>query len=382
MTILNTSLDVLDGTAAEQEVTTSAWNRPRRPQHSLTESDVTEFYQLTESAFSGNRHAMVDLTESLATSDFRFLFGQILDEQLLERYSDIPATWDRIARRVTVNNFKPKSYVDLLGGRGLLEKVAQLAPYPERSPSEAKTSFRVEKMGARISLAWEMLVNDDLDAFRSLPDDLAVSARDTEQATVTGLLVNETGLNGAYFKAGNKNLMAGNPALTPQSLQDAITAISTKVDSQGRPIIVTTAVLTVPPSLAVEARRILGAREIRTTDADGVVYVGENYLTGLVEINVDPWLTVINRSANAATTWFLTPATTGSRPSFVLGFLAGHETPELRVKNDQGNALGGGAIAPEQGSFDDDGIAYRVRHILGGGAVDLIATAASTGAGS
>ena len=59
--------------------------------------------------------------------------------------------------------------------------------------------------------------------------------------------------------------------------------------------------------------------------------------------------------------------------------LIGEEQPDIRVKRDQGERVGGGAVGIDEGSFNDDTIWYRGRHITGGAATDPIGTYVSTG---
>jgi hypothetical protein len=132
----------------------------------------------------------------------------------------------------------------------------------------------------------------------------------------------------------------------------------------------------------MQARKVLNATEIRSTDDNGNTIIESNYLAGVVQLVVNPWQSVIDQSATAATTWFLVPDPAGPRTALAVGFLRGHDTPDLRVKADTGNSLGGGAIAAEDGSFDDDTIQYRVRHVLGASGVDPITTYASDGSDS
>jgi hypothetical protein len=73
------------------------------------------------------------------------------------------------------------------------------------------------------------------------------------------------------------------------------------------------------------------------------------------------------------------PLPSAPRPAFYSGFLAGYEAPDLRYKNDQGGRLGGGAIPANEGSFDDDTIYFRVRHVHGAAFGDPKFTYASDG---
>lgn len=342
---------------------------------------VLEARRLWQRVLDGDLRARADVMETLTTSDFPHLLGAAYGAELLTEYAAMPSVWSQYAARVTVADFKPKRLVEILGGRAGLSLVPEATEYPARKLTEGLYEFSVDKYGARIPLTWEMLVNDELDAFRNLPARLGAAAVETEDVTVARTLFNSngTGLNTSFFKSANGNA-PGNVPLTSENLEAALSAIGTRKDSEGRPIIVSAAVLMVPPSLEMKARRILEASEVRRTAADGTVTIESNYLRGIVRLVVNPWLTLAAPGfSKLPTTWFLLPAPDGPRPAIVSAFLRGNEQPDLRVKADTGTAVGGGALSPEDGSFDDDTIQYRVRHVHGAAPVIPVATYASTG---
>lgn len=382
------AVELLTRSAAEQEGVAV----PRRRRLSVEQRKrVLEAADLFDEACSGSYGAKQRLLEALTTSDFPMIFGAALDARLLDAYAAISPVWQGFAARDTVPDFREHSWVDLLGGQGALSAVGEGAPYPRRNLAEAEGGYSVAKYGDTIGLTWEMFINDRLNAFRGLPNRLAVAAREMEDRIATGQLATASGPNSALFGANkvigeggatSSNLLTGNPALSEQSLEDALTAISIRRDYDGRPIVLNAAVLVVPPQLQVTAERIVGATEIRDVFGTRTV-VRTNPMAGRVRVIVDPWLLVVDQTANADSTWYLLPdPQANGRPAVVLGFLAGHETPDLRVKNDQGTRVGGGTISPEEGSFEFDTIDYRVRHVLGGGPVDANATAVSNGSGS
>jgi hypothetical protein len=384
-----TTLQTLSGSSAEAVAAETGWG----PKPRLAEATIREAAQLMGKAFNGNRRAMLDFTEALSTSDFRNAAFEVLDREMLTRYEDLPAVWTGYARRTTVRDFKPKTMVDLLGGLAALDPVPELTEYPARGVSKAYYQMSVTKYGGRFQISWESIINDELGELRDLPGHLAVASRDTESRTAAGLLTDGSGPNDAYFNAtafnrtqaangtwsgGSSNLLTANPALTTDSLANALQTISQRRDPQNRPIAVSAFALVVPPALEFTARKILDTTEIRITSGSQTVIMG-NFLNGKVKLVVDPWLPVLDLGANAATTWYLLPAPESSRPALHVGFLRGHETPDLRVKADAGARVGGGAVAAEDGSFDTDDIQYRVRHVMGGVGTDMIATAASLG---
>lgn len=340
---------------------------------------IVEARELFQKVLGGSLRARADLMESLTTSDFPILLGAAYGRELLAEYEGISPIWQSFAARTTVPDFRPKKLVELLGGRAGLAKVKEGAEYSARGVSEAEYEFSVEKYGARIPLTWEMLVNDDLDAFRDLPTRLATAARETEDITATGALIaaNGNGVNTNFFKAGNGNAPTALP-LTSDNLETALTVIKTRKDVDGRPVILNGAVLMVPPALEMTARRILEAVEVRRV-VGGDTFVEPNYLRGVIRLVVNPWLSVVNTGAKSATTWFVLPDPNRPRPAVVAAFLRGHEAPDLRTKADAGNSVGGGSLSPEEGSFDNDTIQYRVRHVLGAATVIPTETYVSNG---
>jgi hypothetical protein len=364
------------------------FRRPRVGNDAL----LIEADRMLTAAWRGNTlRARADLQEAMATPDFRDAAFEVLDRETLERYQALPATWQGYARRFLVKDFKPKKLIDLLGGLAGLDVVPELTPYPERAVSKALYEISVRKYGARFAFSWESWINDELDELESLPEALSIAARETESREAASLLSDGNGPNGAFFNStaiqgSITNLMTGNPALTSTSLQAGIAQITSRRDPEGRPVVVPQLVLVVPPSLEVQARAILNATEIEFqegADGNGQRRIrGANWMRNVVTLVVDPWLTVIDQGAAAATTWYLVPAPTGGRPALGVAFLRGHEEPQVRVKAHQGQAVGGGDLPPTDGGFEIDDIQYRVRHVLDGGYVDPIGTLVSTGAGS
>jgi hypothetical protein len=378
--------------AAAREVNALGTRKLPSPKRLARMAEARDLY---DRACSGNLRALADLQEAMSTSDFSYIFGDVLDRELMQSYQSIQPVWQEFARRSTVNDFRPKHYVDLLGGQGLLERVGQLAPYPQRKASDNQYILQAQKYGGRFSLSWEDIVNDDLGALRELPARLAQGARDTEDFVASSILSAGSGPNPAMFGStalsvvspgtAGGNLLAGNPALSVQALSDAITAVQSRRDVDNRPVVIRGFLLVVPPSLEVTARNILGATEIRignTAVSNGQQIIVGNWLSGKIRLVVDPWLPVVDLGANAATTWYLLPDPASARPAAVLAFLRGHETPDLRYADAGGMAVGGGAVPAQEGSFENDDISYRVRHILGATSLDPIATAVSNGSGS
>lgn len=335
---------------------------------------VGEAFSLFERAMNGDLRAKADVRESLTTSDFPILLGQGYQRKLLAQYQAIDPVWSQYSLPATVPNFKKQRLVDILGGRRGLSRVAEATEYPARDIDESEYDFSVEKYGDRIPLTWEMVINDELGAFRNLDSVLAADARYTEGTVTADALLNagRSDLNADFFGT------VENTALTAESLQAAIEALSSKRNAAGQTIVRPAMKLVVAPGLEFLAKQLVAAVEVRTTSGNRTT-VSNNPLAGVVDVVVEPNL-LRNTNAKANTSWILLPAPGAARPALVTGFLQGHEAPDLRVKNDQGVRPGGGSIGTGEGSFDDDTVQYRVRHVVGAATIDNTFVYASRGA--
>jgi hypothetical protein len=343
------------------------------------------------------------LREAMTTSDFPILFGDVLDRSVLAAYREYPSTWDRLAGRRVVNDFRDvKMYPPPIGADTVLPEVKEQVEYPAAKLDEqAAKSFRVVKRGRRVPFSWEAMVNDDLDQLKDVPRRLGVAARRSEHRFVAELYVGASGPNTTLYSNGNKNIinttngaLATNPPLSIAGLQDAFRVLSLMVDEQGEPIFVEGVTLVVPPALEITARNILNATTIEATSlpAGGAppnpATAGEqrlvinNWMRNRVELVIDPYIPAIATTANGNTSWFLFANPSVGRPALLMGFLRGHEQPEIWIKEPNARRAGGGAIDPMEGDFDTDSIQYRVRHVFGGLQVDPKATVMSNGSGA
>lgn len=339
--------------------------------------------KLFESAANGSYASIARVQEAMTTSDFPIMLGVSYGRELRTEYQGIAPVWQKFSARAENPDFRERALVDILGGIAGLEIVPEATEYPARSLDESEQKFRVRKRGAVIPLTWETFVNDDLGVFRDLPNRLAISARETEDIVTVDALLNpaRTGVNTQFFRAANGNAPTALP-LTRENVRAALAQIKSRKVTGDRPLTFGTEkpVLLVPQALEEKALQAVAAVTIRRTESDGTVVEETNTLGSLVNVVVNPWLDVRNTGANAATTWFILPAPTAPRKGLVTAFLRGHGNPDLRVKSDAGARPGGGLVSPEEGSFNDDTVSYRVRHVTDASPLDPTLTYASTGA--
>jgi len=352
---------------------------PQRAKH------VKEAAEMWKAAWDGNRMAALLVNEAMTTSDlFVSATGDLLDRELLAQYQDIPTAWSNFAKRATVRNFKPKKLVDIMGGRTGLESVPELTEFPGAQYQTNEYSIQASKYGRRFGFSWEAGVNDDIDELRQIPGAFANAAALTEdRAALSQIADLTTGApNTAFFKSYSTSAAktlgylafnnSGTAALTSAALEAGIVNIGARKDYEGNMLPTPRLVLVVGKALEFTAKRILAQTAVRdNTTTSTRQFEGPNLLAGAVDLFVHPLL--------AGTGWFLMPVPSYARPAVAVAFLTGYETPDLRVSANTGNRIGGGSIAPEEGSFEVDGVWYRVRHVTGGAQVDPIFTYASDG---
>ena len=317
--------------------------------------------------------------EAMTTSDFPILLGGVIDRTLLGGYREYPASfemWCKINRNITDFRTISRGFLNLADGA--LDTVAQQEEYQAAGAGEGQYTYAVQKYGRKFKFSWESFVNDNLGAFSEVPMALGRAARRTTARFATSLICGAAGPNPVFFSAANGNMMnGGNSALSQASLAAAANLLAQQMDNGGEPIFNDPAVLVVPPSLKLTAMQIVNALQIRAqtaggADVGGTVQLDTVNLFQNLKIAVEPYISrIITAGTVGRTSWFLAADPAQSeRPAVEIGFLQGHEEPQIAMKSPNAVMVGGGDVNAFAGDFDTDSIEFRVRHIVGGTLMD------------
>lgn len=355
----------------------------RGPQY---QRKLAEAAKLIADVYTGKRK-MHYLEEAMTTSDFPYLFGDILDRQVLAAYREWPATWQNYAKRGRVRDFRTVKRYGVYGADQVLGAViGQKGVYPYEEINEnIPYSYNVAKYGRKIRFAWETMVNDDLDALKDMPERLGRAARRSEQKFVTQLFVDASGPHASFYTGGNANIVTSNPVLSIAALQTAFTVLAAKKDENNEPIVIDTVELVVPPALEVTALNILNALQFELVESGGTAnqkLIAQNWMKSRVRLSVEPYIPIVASTANGNTSWFLFGNPNNGRPAMELGFLIGHEEPEIFMKTPNQVPVGGGSEDAINGDFESDAIEHKLRHVFGGTRMDPKMTVGSNGSGS
>ena len=360
-----------------------------------------EVKKLVEGVNAGDRVAAVMLTERLGTTDGMFAFADLTNVNFQAKYAEAESIVEKFSTRTTVNDFRTINWISfgedfsnfkqtdkgVVRVPGTLPKVAEGEKYQAFTLTIQKAlGWSVEKHGAQVGLTWEAFVNDPYNTVQRLPGVLTALATKTVLAKATGALF--TAANEQPHLAAHDAQLTGtatpaNAPLSYHSLSHAVAQLKAKKDAKGNYVTLEKLVLTVSPNLvpianAILQQQLLVRREGSATNFTETT-VGATF--GDIEVIENPLLEFF---AGNATTWILSPAGGGTAlgdPAVAVAYLAGEETPEIRVSGLAGYSPNGGALPFTSGSYDTDTFDMRVRHVTGAGTVNPLPLLLSNGTG-
>jgi hypothetical protein len=326
-----------------------------------------------------NYPGIIRVQESMTMSDFPYLMGDVIQRSMLARWGTFPQAW-----RAFVGIGSPRRDMRLNraiavdGLEGQWDIVPEGAEVPYGALTEAMYHYTVAKYAKGAKVSWEALLNDDLKAFSEIPDRLAVGGARTLARFVTDLYCDANGPDATFFAAGHSNIVTANAALSITALGTAFGMLRSRVDDEGEPIMVESAVLVVPPGLEVAARNLLASTQVLpVSTAGGAVY--NNWITGNLSLVVDPYIPIIVTTGTVgASSWFLFANPTVARPAIEVSFLQGFETPQLYQKIANTARVGGG-IDQMMGDFSTQSQEYKGVIAFGGTMLDYRSAVASKG---
>jgi len=356
-------------------------NEQRRPEG--WEQRLVEINNLLDNSKGLPRHRWEYLfREALTTSDFPYLFGDVLDRKVLAAYKATPPVWQAFVRQSTVPRIYPQigGYrFAITGGDQYLDEVAEKGEYLASNRTETRYTLYVKKYGRQFDISWEALINDDLGALKDTPERFAKAASRTEHRIVTNLYQDDDGTHGAgnlYDKATAGEINGSTNLLTINNLETALEAMASWRDAGGSPIMNRARYIVVPPALEMTARQILTSTTKMWVESAGgaaTAYPMTNVVNQMgLELIVDPWLPILDAD-NGATGWYLF-ADPGDIAAIETAHLTGHERPEICMKASDKVNIGGGESGPMEGDFGTDNVFYRVRLVFGAVKLDWRAT--------
>lgn len=357
----------------------------RMPSWALREAIAPSAPGLSDVAVRRNFPELYTVREAYSTSDFANLMGDVLDRMMLQDYRAMGHNWRAyVGTRRPLTDFRAVKVFTLDGAAGQYAEITEADELTYSTTlADGVYTYEPKLYGLGVKLTWRAIMNDDLEAFDTIPRRLGRGGRRTVEKFVTELFFDSSGPDATFFSVGNGNLLSGNPDLAIDSLGTAFETLLGFTDTDGEPILVEGVTLVYPPALHVTVMNLLNQLSVDVTEEGGtsnqVVRVN-NWIVRDLDAVMNPYIPIVATS-NGNTSWalFSNPAT--GRPAGQIGFVAGFEEPRLYRKASNSQLISGG-IDQMAGDFATMDHHYKGLVAFGGVAMDPTAAVASNGSNS
>ena len=260
-------------------------------------------------------------------ASFSFLLGTSMNKRLLREYQAWPNEWVRFSSVVPIKDFKQQDRIRL-ASFGSLPVVNEDAPYTTVSLTDTRATYRAQKYGNIVAISREVIVNDDLQAIRQIPQKLAVAAAYTLAEFVYGFM--SGGRTTTVYDGNNLFDAAAGPynhghnrrvdALATAGLTLGITTMKEQTNMAGKRIGLKPSFLIVPPELEFTALQLMKPGGLPGGNQNDI-----NPVMGYCEVVVSPQLT-------NTLEWYLV-ADPRMVDTVELGFVGGQVNPVLLVQD-------------------------------------------------
>lgn len=275
---------------------------------------------------NGRNHTGMDPMEVVgsvfqSTSDFPILLQNIMHKSLQSAYATQPDTWSRFCAVGSVTDFRAHNRYRL-GSLGNLQIKNEAGEYKHMAiPDAERASVGVTDKGGIIMISREMIVNDDLSAFTTLPAALGRAARRSIEAEVYALLISNPLMSDgkALFHVDHGNIAANGAAPSVLAIDAMRQQMASQKDVSGNdPLDLMPAVSLSPLSLGAALRVINSA----VYDPDTVNKLQRpNAVANLFR-------DIVDSSRLSGTAWYML-ADKDVAPTIEVSFLNGNQVPRV-----------------------------------------------------
>jgi hypothetical protein len=270
--------------------------------------------------------------EGFSTVNLPGILGNVANKILLDAFTLMEATYDKIADQADFSNFHVHSIYRLesLGDFALVPHDGELK---HGNLGQDSYTNQLATRGQILTLTRQDIINDDLNAFRSLPTQLAKKARiAAEKALYTALME----ASDVFYTTARGNRLTGAIGVTELGAAEA--ALLSMVDLNGDPIYATPRYLVVPPALKFFAEQIFTSTLVNDFTT-GKARPTDNPFKGRFEVITSPFLSTAALAGSSASTWYLL-ANPMLLPAFQIAYLDGRRAPVIETADAVFSTLG------------------------------------------
>jgi len=303
-----------------------------------------------------------ELKEAGSISDFPNILGDVMHKELLRSFESVSGSAKLICKKGLLTDFRSHDRV-MLHGFPNLNKIAtggkRVGEYKDNKLSDNKYSIQLDTEGLAFSIGRELIINDDKNALKQVPEMIGYSAARTVNEAIVNMIEGDhkTYDGSSLFAVAHANY--GTTALSNTSagkaaVQAAVNAIEKATDSvTGKKLGLKAKYLVTGIDLQFVAIELLKALNFLPVSTNG----GGTY-NGLVDARLIP---VVIPEITSATAWYVIAEPT-IMPVIEIGYLNGKETPDLLMRKPTMVNLAGG---DDPFGYEFDDILYKVRFDYG-----------------
>lgn len=292
------------------------------------------------------------------TGSFANVLLNATNKTLLAAYDETPTTYQMWARRApSVADFREVNRIRF-GELPDPEVVPENAPYPDKTTTDSRERYSVDKYGEIFSISLEAVINDDLNAISRIPAMQGAAMRRKINKVVYAILTDNAALSDgvALFHSSSHNANLDAAALADTALNTGYVVMMTQTGlTSGTVLNIMPKFLIVPPALAETAIKIITSSTPPSHggSAAGTSGIANPYGPG----GMRPLTLVVEAqlsTSQSATLWFLA-ADSSQVDTVEFAFLQGEESPVL---------------SREEG-FTIDALRYKIRQTFAAKAIDF-----------
>jgi len=332
-----------------------------------------EAAKLLTNALSGDLRAKVMLQEGISSSDIPTVLEPAINVIFLAQYAAEQNVWNLIADEYLADNFGVIRFGDfqvdpsqLVSGTGEefieggLPSVGEYEEYPAVPFTTTQLDKDFEgKHGVRARMSWESLRRvGNFDMIGQMTSKFAQYAARQEDLALAKLFVTTAGAIGTGFSGKG---LAGNPALSLDALEAAMADSRTDTVGGNR-VIANNYKLVYGTALAMTVRELFAIQQIERTSGAEVRIMNPSFITS--PFNPIEFNALDTVSGGTTDEWWFVIPDLNVRPYFWEVFLSGSRTPLISIKDNGHFTLAGGEVPVRDGSFNEDDVQTRIRHVV------------------
>jgi hypothetical protein len=272
------------------------------------------------------------------------ILSNIANKVMLDRYNAVDRAWQAFCKKGILNDFKTH-YRYRMTEDFKFKPVGPDGQLPNVQLGEQAYQIQAGTQGAIITLARQMIVNDDMNAFADMPARFGIGAGEGVAETVYTPLLNNPNLVQdvqanppqtpvQFFSAANNNYLSGaGTQFGFAGLSGLYNQFLLQTKPNGRPLNVEPKILLVPTQLKLAAIQLMKQTpliaSIATTGAKSTVTPSYNVLGDLFEVVSSQYLSNTTFNANALATAYYLFADPMLLPAIEVAFLNGIEQPVI-----------------------------------------------------